>query len=195
MQPASSGFTSAADSAAVGVLALVELAFTSGTLRYTNFPLDVTALGYTWTGIGAIGSIGEIRESEDGAGEKLTVGLSQVASANLAAALGNVETYQGRDAKVYVAMLDGPTLQVAGTPLLRFAGFMDQVRIERGQDGTASILLDLVTLSADVRANASGLRLSNAQHQAEHPGERGFEYITDLIGRPQLWLSKTFQQI
>ncbi len=195
MQGPTSGFSTAAASAAVGVLALVELSFTSGTLRYTNFPLDVDALGYTWTGLGTIGSISEIRESEDGAGERLTVGLSQVSSAILAAALGNVETYQGRDAKVWISMLDGGTLQVAGTPLLRFAGYMDKVRIERADGNTGTVLLDLVTFSGDSRANPSGLRLSNAQHQADYPTERGFEYITDLIGKPQLWLSKTFQQI
>jgi hypothetical protein len=189
------GASAAAAAPVMGVLALVELAFSSGTLRLTNYPLDVTILGATWTGVGAVGAVDEIRESEDGAGEKLTIGLSQVPSGYLAAALGSVETYQGRDARVYVAMLDGSTLQVTGSPRLRFAGYMDRVHIERGDDGVGKVLVDLVTFSGDARANPSGLRLANAQHQAEHPGERGFEYLTDLVGKPALWLSKTFQQI
>ncbi len=180
---------------ALGVMFLVELEFESGTIRATNFPLDVTVRGVTWTGVGAVASIDPIRESEDGAGEKLSVGLSQVPAAYLAAALGRVEGYQGRAARVYVAVMDATTMQIVGAPLLRFSGYMDLVRVEREEGGPGKVVMELVTFSGDARANASGLRLSNSQHQSEHPGERGFEYVTDLIGKPALWLSKTFQRL
>ena len=52
----------AAAADAVGALVLVSLAFTGGTIRVTNWPLDVTVLGYTWTGVGSLAEIGEIRE-------------------------------------------------------------------------------------------------------------------------------------
>lgn len=191
----SGAWDAAAAAPAVGVLMLVQLNFTSGVQRLTNFPLDVAALGEAWTGVGAVGSVGTIKESEDGSGETIEVSLSQVNAAILALALGGVETYQGREASIYVALLDAATLQITGTPLLRFAGFMDTVQIKRNDDGTGEIVMKLVTLAQDVRTNPSGLRYSDAQHQAEQPGELGFQYVTELIGKPTQWLSKTFQQI
>lgn len=190
----SAGWDTAASSAAVGVLCLVELQFTGGTIRVTNWPVDVTALTYTWTGIGAVAEIGELKESEDGNYQKLTVGLSQVKSAYLALALGSVETYQGRVAKIWIATVDASTLQITGTPILRFAGYMDQVHISRDDD-VGKIALDLQTGAYDIRSNPAALRMNDAQHRVRKPGETGFRYIQDLIGKPQQWLSKRFQQI
>lgn len=185
----------AAAADAVGALVLVSLAFTGGTIRVTNWPLDVTVLGYTWTGVGSLAEIGEIRESEDGNFQKLTLSLAQVKSSQLALALGAVETYQGRDALVYVALVDPATYQITGTPKLRFAGVMDKVSITRDESGVGKVNLELQTGGYNVRGNPAALRMNQAQHSTRHPGETGFRYIQDLIGKPQQWLSKKFQQI
>ena len=186
----------AAAAGALGTLLLVELAFTGGTLRLSNWPLDVTALSYTWQGIGAVAEVGELRESEDGNYDKLTLTLSQVKSSYLALALGAVETYQGRDARVWVAAVDATSLQVTGAPILRFAGYMDQVRIERDdKTNIGKVLLDLQTGRYDIRSNPAALRMNQAQHSARKPGETGFRYVQDLIARPQQWLSKKMQQV
>lgn len=186
----------AAASSAVGVLYLIELEFSGGTQRVTNWPLNLDALGYTWQGLGVVAEVGELKESEDGNYQKLSVALTQVQSAYLALALGAVETYQGRSAKIYVALVDAATLQITGAPLLRFSGFMDMVKIERDEgSNTGKVVLDCQTGAYDVRGNPAALRMNQAQHSARHPGETGFKYINDLIARPQLWLSRAFQQI
>jgi hypothetical protein len=194
VQPLQQATKTTTEAPEAGVLALVYLDFKSGALRLTNFPLDVTALGYTWTGVGTLAEIGEMRESEDGSGETVSVGLSQVSSANLALALGNVDGYQGRTAQIYLATFSASTFQITGDPVLRFAGFMDKVRVSR-DGGEGNVMLDLVTFSGDARLNPSSLRYSHAQHQIDYPGEKGFEYVADLIAKPQVWLSKTFQQV
>lgn len=188
-------WNAAASSGALGALYLVELAFTGGTLRVTNWPLDVVALGFTWTGVGVVSEVGPLKESEDGNYQKLTLGLSQVQSSYLALALGAAETYQGRTARIWVALVDANTLQITGAPLLRFSGFMDQVRIERDDDMSGKILLDCQTGAFDLRSNPAALRMNQAQHSVRIPGETGFRYIQDLIARPQRWLSARFQQI
>jgi hypothetical protein len=186
----------AAASPALGVMLLIELAFTGGAIRITNWPVDVTVLGNTWTGLGFLTEIGDIKESEDGNYQKLTIGLSQVKSGDLALALGSVETYQGRAANIYVALVDATSLQIVGTPLLRFAGSMEQVRIQRDASTNAGrILMDCQSGAFDIRSNPAALRMNQAQHSARHPGETGFRYVNDLIGHPQLWLSRTFQKI
>ena len=58
---------------------------------------------------------------------------------------------------------------------------------------TASISMDCRTASYDVRSNPAALRMNDAQHQARHPGELGFTYLTGLIGNPAVWVSKWLQ--
>lgn len=189
-------WNAAAAAPAVGALYLIELAFSGGTLRLTNWPVDLTILGYTWTGLGVVSEVGDLTESEDGQYQKLTLGLTQVQSSYLALALGSAETYQDRDALVYVGLVDSATLQITGTPKLRFAGKMDQVRIERdAESNTGKVLLDCIAGAYNVRSNPAALRMNQAQHSARKPGETGFRYVPDLIARPQTWLSAQFQRI
>ncbi|WP_447747956.1 hypothetical protein [Variovorax boronicumulans] len=187
-----SGFQATANAGAYGELALVELQLRSGTARFTNWPLSVQVMGETWQGVGNLGSIGELHESEDGAAEKLTLTLSPVDIGTRALALGDPSDYQDRRVRVWIAMLDANTLQITGAPVLRFVGVMDQMKIDR--DGnSASISMDCRTASYDVRSNPAALRMNNAQHQARHPGELGFSYLTGLIGNPSIWVSKWLQ--
>ncbi|MNV17475.1 hypothetical protein D3C71_1082640 [compost metagenome] len=187
-----SGFQATANAGAYGELALVELQLRSGTARFTNWPLSVQVMGETWQGVGNLGSIGELHESEDGAAEKLTLTLSPVDIGTRALALGDPADYQDRRVRVWIAMLDANTLQITGAPVLRFVGVMDQMKIDR--DGnSASISMDCRTASYDVRSNPAALRMNNAQHQARHPGELGFSYLTGLIGNPSIWVSKWLQ--
>ena len=191
-----SAWNAAAASPALGVLYLIELAFSGGTLRLTNWPLNLISMGETWTGLGAIASVGELRESEDGNYQKITLGLTQVQSSSLALALGSAETYQDRAANIHVALVDANSLQITGAPVLRFAGLMDLVRIDRDpESNTGQILLDCQAGAFNVRSNPAALRMNQAQHSARRPGETGLRYINDLIARPQQWLSKRFQQI
>jgi len=188
----SSGFQTAARSQTYGQLALVELKLRSGTARFTNWPLSLQVMGETWQGVGNLGSIGELHESEDGAAEKLTLTLSPVDIGTRALALGDPSEYQDRGVRVWIALLDAATLQISGEPVLRFAGVMDQMKIER--DGaTAKIAMDCRTASYDVRSNPASLRTNDAQHQVKHPGERGFEYLNSMIGSPTVWVNKYLQ--
>ncbi|SEJ95511.1 hypothetical protein SAMN05216567_106158 [Variovorax sp. OK605] len=188
----SSGFQAAARSQTYGQLALVELKLQSGTARFTNWPLTLQLMGQTWQGVGNLGSIGELHESEDGAAEKLTLTLSPVDIGTRALALGDPSDYQDRGVRVWIALLDAATLQVSGEPVLRFAGVMDQMKVER--DGpTAKISMECRTASYDVRSNPASLRTNDAQHQVKHPGERGFEYLNSMIGSPTVWVNKYLQ--
>lgn len=187
-----SGFEAAAAAPAYGEMALVELQVRSGTLRFTNWPLDVDVMGFTWQGLGTLGSIGPLHESEDGAEEKITLKLSPVDVGTRALSLGDPSEYQDRTMRIWVALLDANTLQISGNPVLRLVGVMDQMKIER--DGpNASISMECRSASYNVRSNPAALRMNHAQHQARHPGERGFEYLTGLIGTPSLWISKYLQ--
>ena len=69
---------------------------------------------------------------------------------------------------------------------------MDQLKLER-KGTTGTISMNCRTASYDVRSNPAALRMNNVQHQARFPTERGFEYLTSLIGNEAVWLTKRFQ--
>lgn len=185
------GFEAAAAAGAVGVLYLVEMDFSGGTLYYTNWPVDVTVGATTYTGLGNLGAVGAISESEDGSSQTVDLELSQVNASLLSLALGNVNSYQDRPVRIYLALTD-TNFVVSGAPVLVFSGYMDTVSIKR-DGGTGKITMRCTTTGADVRKNPAALRLNDAQHQARYPGELLYQYTTDLIGKPKRWLSVRFQ--
>lgn len=188
------GFDTAAASAAVGVIELIELDFQSGTLYLTTWPVNVTVSAQVYTGLGAIARVGALQESEDGTGQTLDIVLSQVNSAYLSSALGGVSTYQNRGARVKLALTDANGV-IQGTPVLRFSGFMDRISIKRTGDNVGEITLQCGVGGYDVRRSSVGLRMNDVQHQSRYPGELGFSMVPQLIANPQLWLSKRFQSV
>lgn len=193
MIPTNAAFQTTAASPAYGELALVELQLRPGTARYTNWPVDVSALGQTWQGVGNLGTVGSLHESEDGGEEKLSLTLSPVDLGTRALALGDPFDYQDRPVRVWVGLVSTETYQLVGAPVLRFSGVMDQLKLSRdGNSGT--ITLDCRTASYDVRNNPAALRMNNVQHQSKFPNERGFEYLTSLIGNPAVWMSGNLQR-
>lgn len=189
------GFDTAAAAAAVGLLYLVEMEFAGGTLYLTTWPHPITVGAQVYTGLGHLGTVGQLKESEDGQTQTVDLELSQVSATNLSLALGSVSSYQGRAVRVYQALTDAHGV-IQGAPVLRFAGWMDQVKIpSRGEAGLGKVVMACKTGGYDLRRNPIGLRMNDSQHQARYPGELGFQYVPALIAQPQLWLSKNFQRI
>lgn len=189
--PADTAFQQTAAAPAYAELALVELQFRSGTVRLTNWPVPVMVMGQAWSAVGTMGQIGNLHESLDGAEEKLDLAFSGADASMRAAALANPTDYQDRPARVWIALADAQTLQLTGAPVLRFAGVMDQPSLD---DEKGEIIMHCRTASYDVRSNPSALRYSDAQHQQDHPGERGMEYVASLIADSSVWVSAAFQR-
>lgn len=185
------GFDQAAAAPAYGALMLVEMRFRSGTARLTTWPCAVTAMGQTWTALGTMGRVGDMHESEDGAEEKLDLYLSGVDAALHAAVLGNPADYQEQPVRVWLALLDANTLQLSGAPVLRFAGVMDQAELSADK---AEAVMHCRTATYDVRNNPAALRYSHQQHQLDHPGELGFEFVESLSKDTTVWVSAAFQR-
>ncbi len=182
-----------------GVVWLLELDFSDAVKRFTTFNVDLVSGGYTYIAAGNVATVSDIREAEDTDAQKMTISLSVANGALLASALGNVEGYRGREARVYLLPLDEQYRPV-GPARLRFAGEMEPVKISRSkpgfEGGPVGGKIDLpVTRAGLSRARkAEGLRVSDEQQQAEYPGDRAFEFIRPLIEKPTMWLSKRFQQ-
>lgn len=179
---------------------LIDLAFADGTMYLTTNALDIVSAGQTYRGLGQLLAVSSIQESEDSSTEKLTLSVPVVNNAMLAATLGNVESYRGRRVRLYLQLI-GENFQPVGERVARWSGYMEPVKVSRTSPphagGAAGGRIELPCSRAGMaRArNYEGLRLTHAQQQLAHPGDRGFEYVQGLIEQPALWLSKRFQEI
>lgn len=188
----------ALQSAARGAHWLVELFFTTGTIRYTTASVEVRSGSDTFMGGKAV-DLSEAKESEDSGNDQIVLGFTVADVATLAAALGNVETYRGRPAKLWLQVFD-EAWRPAGAKRLRFLGEMEPVRVVRqppppeGGAATGRIEMPLSRAGLPRARNADGLRLTHQQQLEEYPGDLGIEYTVSLLEKPALWLSKEFQR-
>ena len=167
----------------------VELQFSSGTQRVSTWNQPISWGGYTWSGLGQLIAISKIDEVEGT--EPKGISFSFAAQTSwLSAAIGPVEEYRGRPAKLYMCPLDA-SFQLVNTPVLCWSGVMDTVTISVDGDEGA------IEINAETAAYALKripvYRVNAAQQKSRYPTDTGFDYLVDLIGNPQLWLSKKFQ--
>lgn len=169
----------------------VEFHFASGIVRVSNFNVAYQWGGHTWGGLGELGAIDQVQESEAVESRPLNFTLNAVNSALLAEGLGPVEDYRGRDAKMYFCPVD-ENYALVNTPELCWRGIMDTVTF--GVEGDqGSIMLKCETSTNGLKRQAA-IRVNAAQQKKKYPTDTGLDYLTDLIANPQLWLSKKFQQ-
>lgn len=179
-----------------GVVMLVELEFDSGTIYLSTHNEVLTIDGHAFTPLGGVLRIGTIKEKAGTGAEQLPISIPSD-PAYVALALGGVEGYRGRPARVYLQLL-GETYQPVGARKLRFTGRMEPVSIPRepAKDGSSSGRIEMkLTREGLARSRKrDGARLTDAQQQAKYPGDTGLRYMRTLIEKPSLWLSIAFQK-
>lgn len=164
----------------VPYLYFVQLDF-SQPLRVCSAGYNVDWNGYTWLGIGMLGGIEPIQEqaSLEAIGVNLT--LAGVPADLIAITLG--EQYQGKPCQIWFAPLRDD-LQLAVQPMRIFAGRMDTMGTEVGDTAT-------ITLSAESRMvswdKARVRRFNNEDQQSRYPGDRGFEFVAQMVEKQLVW--------
>lgn len=181
----------ALEKAVVRVVYFCEFAFKGGTGRFNTTNQLITWNGQEWLGVGTLGGISAVEESDSLEARALNFTLNAAQPSWLALAAGPVEEYRGRSAKLYMCPLN-ESFQMIDTPVLCWVGYMDMVSI--GVEGDAG----QIVLKCESRAyglkRRPALRLNHAQHQTRHPGDKGLEFLEGLISHPQVWVTKRFQQ-
>lgn len=168
----------------------VELRFRTSTQYICSANITLNWGDQDWLGFGSIGSISAVEESEGVESKSLSFTLN-VAQEYLNLAVGDVEEYRGRAAKLYFCPLDESFVMI-GTPQLCWRGIMDVMAIGiEGEEGGITLKCET---SAYGLKRAPAFRLNAAQQKKKHPTDTGFDYLTDLIAKPQVWLSQKFQR-
>ena len=166
---------SSATSPVAAPVVLVELDFASGPFRAWTGLGQLTWAGKVFEGVGSIGAVGEVEETVELRAVRLTLALSPVPQEVVDIALAE-RTFRLRPARLWGALLDAEGAFVAD-PFPLWAGLMDTMEVVDGAEPRVALTCEsrLVDLErAEVR------RYTDADQQAEYPGDRFFEFVPAL---------------
>lgn len=166
---------SSATSPVAAPVVLVELDFASGPFRAWTGLGQLNWAGKVFEGVGSIGAVGEVEETVELRAVRLTLALSPVPQEVVDIALAE-RSFRLRPARLWGALLDTEGAFVAD-PFPLWAGLMDTMEVTDGAEPRVALTCEsrLVDLErAEVR------RYTDADQQAEYPGDRFFEYVPAL---------------
>lgn len=160
---------------------LARMDFASGLVRVTDAPADISVSGETYLGLGRLGSVSAVQEGTELQAYALQLTLSGIPPELISLAL--LDSYQGRDVRLFLLLLDDAH-QPAGSPLLLFRGRMDTLDIALGDQAT-------ISLTAQNRlADWERPRLSRYTHEDQkvaYPDDKGFEFIAQMAEKTIYW--------
>lgn len=176
----------------------VEMQFVSGTVRVCSYSQTYPWGGFDWSGLGQVGSISALDESAGVGSSAMTFSLNITSAALLAVSVGAVEVYRGKPCKLYFCPLTENGVLI-DTPEQCWRGTMDVISTGvNGEEG--QIVLKCETSAFGLKRTS--LRINSAQQKQRYPNvdglgnaDTGLDYLTDLLSKPQVWLSKKFMSI
>ena len=176
----------------VNVVYFVELQFKSATAYLSTANFNIDWGGNTWLGFGEVGAISDVQQTESMETSSVTFTLNIAQLEWLAIALGDVDEYRGRVAKIYMCPLTS-NYQLIDTPVLVWKGYMDTMGAGiSGEEGSISLKCES---SAYGLKRLPTYRLNKAQWAKYHPTDKSMEYVESLISSDFKWLSRRFQEI
>jgi len=165
----------------VPYLVLVELDFVEGFVRLTNAGYDFPWNGYTWTGAGNLGSISAIEEGQDLQMYGCTLTLSGMSSDIISKCFGT--GYSGRAATIWIAPLDS-NYNILADPVVVFMGKMDTMPITLGDESAVQVTIESKLIDWE---RPRTRRYNNEDQQAEYPGDKGMEFVPQMVEKPLEW--------
>ncbi|MBP3958334.1 hypothetical protein J8F10_24055 [Gemmata sp. G18] len=176
---------SASQAATIYPVYFVKLQFDTGDVCLHTGLGSISFGGDTYTGTGAIGSIGGVDEDADLSRTTLELTLRGLPTDLVSVTLN--EYYQGRRATLYGGYLDATSQQLVDTPFILYRGRMDTAAVE--QEETVSIRLTVESRFAAWDRPLTR-RYNGADQQLRYPGDRGLEYVEQTTEKPLFWGQK-----
>jgi hypothetical protein len=174
------------------VVDFIDLDFPDGHVRLHTRIGPIIWGGYTWDGVGKLGSIEIGTEDTELRPVAWRLTLSGVDAALVTAARG--EDYHGRAVRMYRGWLDTTTHALVATPERRRSGLMDSMQITLGQN-TATISVSCESELARWQRQR-GLLYTHESQQIIYAGDRGFDMVPIIQTRILNWIRPTlFGQI
>ena len=176
--------TLAIDADVVRLVYMARLDFVSGIVAAHSAVGSIEYAGDEYLGVGQYGGISTVGEGAELERRTVTLTLSGIPGDTpdlVQTALA--ENYQGRDARIYLALLD-EGYQLIGEPRLTFRGRIDTCSVQIGQ--TASVSATIENRLADWdRARIT--RYTHQDQQAQFPGDLGLEFVSQMTDLELRW--------
>lgn len=162
-------------------IGLVQLAFGSGTVRFWTGHGNLSWNGFTWSGVGTLGRIGQMEETIESRAAAVELQLSAIPAEVLA--IANAEDWQGRRARIYYAVMN-ESGELIGAPFQMRHGLMDVMTLEEGEQATITLTVE----SRDIDLGRNKARRYTAEDQrGEYPGDKGCDAVALLQEREVIW--------
>lgn len=162
------------------------LEFDGGTERLWTGLGQITTLSQTWEGVGGLATIEGVQEGIDLSPFALRLGLSRIDSQVSSLAVN--EAFVNRPITLYLSAIGADGALVA-EPDVVFQGDMLEVDTTVGADGGEVILLTCENELARLD-RSSNIRYTDVQLQTDHPGDKAFEFLTQLKDYRPVWRGK-----
>jgi hypothetical protein len=165
----------------------VDLDFPSGHVRFHTRIGPIVWGGFTWDGVGKLGSIEVGTEDAELRPVAWRMTISGVDAALVTAARG--EAFHGRPVRLYRGWLDPSTFALVATPERRRSGMIDSMQITLGPN-TGAITVNCESELARWQ-RPRGLLYTHESQQLIYPGDRGFDMVPTIQSRVLDWSKKT----
>ena len=165
----------------------IELMFDSGAVRVNGSPLDLTLFGETFVGIGGLGALSAVSESNENRGYDCTFTLSGIPRDSIGIAM--TEPYQGRAATIWEVVLDQASGQPLADPIVVFRGHMDQLNPTLGETCTCSVRMVNRLADWEVPRN---VMYSDIEQQRLHAGDLGFQFVGAVVLKRLIWPARAW---
>lgn len=171
----------------VRVSQLVFLDFASEPQRLWLGHGQLVAGGFTWSGLGELGSISGIESPLGGTAPVTTLALSGVKPELVAAARDASAEVKGRAAIVYLQFFD-EDWQPLDAPYAVMTGIMDRISVAAPDAETRTVSVTVEWLFTRRAIPPFGM-LSDRDQKGLYPGDRGLEQMTAMQNKSTTWPS------
>ena len=143
---------------------------------------DLAYGGNTYTGVGDLLSISEIKETSDISATGINVSITGIKSSFIVIAKNH--EYQGRALTVSLGAFDSVGSLIAD-PVILFSGFMDTMIIaENAEYSTITVSVENKLIAFE----RSKIRRYTAEDQKiDYPADKGFEFVAAIVQKDILW--------
>jgi hypothetical protein len=156
--------------------------FDSGAVRYWSGYGTITIDGNPYQGIGVLGAVSAVEETEDLSARGVTIQLSGIPSALISLALD--EDYQGRTASIMFGSLNETTGAVISS-ITVFSGRMDVMTIT--DDGQSAVINFAVENKLIDFQRTRESRYTHEEQLRRYPADKGLEYVAGLQDKTIYW--------
>jgi len=176
-----SGNITASQDEVIRPVMLVRLDFSGGIVAINESAVNFDYDGDTYLGVGLLGGVSPIEEGSEAKPYAISLTLSGIPTETISIALG--QQYQGRDAKIYMALIDEDH-QIIGVPTMLFNGRIDTMDIEVGELANITVTVQSRMVDWD---RPRVRRYNNEDQIVRYPNDKGMEYVPQMVERSLIW--------